>query len=184
MYKDWLVKAQLINRKPRPGNLLFEQCKKQTSATPKREVNLKSWASAESVPSASMWLVVNQRFMSMASFPESEELRNQSKTHISTGHFKKGKTSLILLKFLKCSLLLNASTTLDWPVAQNTFFFFAKWEVALVGKSSGVDMEVDFFIFFPHPNLVSIRTKPNSSGYQGAEETRTDKIQHRVYSTG
>lgn len=74
--------------------------------------------------------------MSMASFPESEELRNPSEQnkHISTGFYKKEKkknpTYSSPLKFL------NSSECIDYfgltTVAQNTFFFFfAKWEVAL-----------------------------------------------------
>ena len=164
----------------------FKQWKtKRTSATAEHEAKLlKSWASAESILSASMtWLVVNRRFMSMASFPESEELHTPSKTHISTGIFffffsffllKKGKTSLIPLKFLKCSLLLNASTTLEPPHwLRILVLFFAKWEVALSWKSSGVNMEVS------QPNLVyysHIAPPSNTSGYREKRKPEQTRI--------
>lgn len=138
MYNDWLKHSLSLENHNQEIFFFLSNAKTNLSTSKARGESQKSWVSAESVLSASMtWLVVNWRFMSMASFPESEELRNPSKTHISTGYFlfkkKKGKTSLIPLKFLKCSLRLNASTT----VAQNTCFvlFFAKWEVALVEKA-------------------------------------------------
>lgn len=145
---DWLKHSlllQLENHHQEIDSLLFfspllsDEKQTNLSDSKARGESLKSWASAESILSASMtcgWWLIEGYVHGIIPW-EWRTAHPEQKTHISTVLFSKRKKtqkthSSHWSKFLKRSSLLNASTALDRPQWLRILFFF---------------VVVDFFFF-------------------------------------